>query len=76
MHDRDAEHSQTSIGYYAYRSGSREGRTSRDAFPFITWDTSDDGRETTISFMWRLWRYERRDETRGGYVLFVPWGSM
>ncbi len=71
---RDAERSRTSFLYYGYKSETEGDRTSRDIFPFITWDTAPD--EKTVSFLWRLFRYERKGDARGGYVFFVPWGDV
>jgi len=72
-YERDAESSRFSLLYYAYRSVHEGERTRRDLFPFVTWDSGPD--ETRFSFLWRLFRYERRGESRGGYVLFFPWGD-
>ncbi|HEX6882511.1 MAG TPA: hypothetical protein VF530_03960 [Planctomycetota bacterium] len=70
---RDAEARRFSLLYYGYRSETRAGRTRRDLFPFVTWDSGPD--ETSWSFLWRVLRYERKGERRGGHVLFVPWGA-
>ncbi len=70
---RDPERASLRLLYYGYRSETERGRTQRDIFPFITWDSGPD--ETRVSFLWRLFRYERRGEQRGGHVLFVPWGD-
>jgi len=66
------ESSRFSFLYYGYRQETRGERTSRDIFPFITWDTAPE--ESRFSFLWRLFRYERRGERRGGHILFIPWG--
>jgi hypothetical protein len=50
-----------------------DGATSRDIFPFISWDT--EANATRFSFLWRVLRYERDGARRGGHVLFVPWGD-
>jgi hypothetical protein len=71
--ERDAEHERFSLLYYGYRRETRGARTSRDIFPFVTWDTGPD--ETSWSFLWRFLRYERKGERRGGHVLFIPWGD-
>ena len=55
-------------------SETKDERTKRDIFPFVTWDTGP--AETRVSFLWRLLHYERRGERRGGHVLFVPWGDV
>ena len=60
--------------YYLYRSETEAGRTQRDIFPFVTWDTGPD--EVKVSFLWRLFRYERRGDRSGGNILFVPWGDV
>ncbi len=72
-YERDPEHRRFSLLYYGYRSETRGERTRRDIFPFVTWDSGPD--ETRVSFLWRLFRYERHGERRGGHVLFVPWGD-
>jgi hypothetical protein len=71
--ERDAEHERFSLLYYGYRSETKDGRTSRDIFPFVTWDSGPD--ETRWSFLWHFLHYERRGERRGGHVLFVPLGD-
>ena len=60
--------------YYLYRSETEGERTQRDVFPFLTWDTGPD--EVRVSFLWRLFRYERRNGKTAGNFLFVPWGSL
>jgi hypothetical protein len=70
---RDAEAERFSLLYYGYRSETRGGRTSRDLFPFVTWDSGPD--ETSWSFLWRLLHYEQKGARRGGHVLFLPWGQ-
>lgn len=72
-YERDSERARFSLLYYGYRSETKDRRTSRDIFPFLTWDTGPD--EQRISFLWRLFHYERQGERRGGHVLFVPWGE-
>ena len=72
-YERDPERTRFSLLYYGYRSETKAGRTRRDIFPFVTWDSGPE--ETRVSFLWRLFRYERRGERRGGHVLFVPWGE-
>ena len=74
-HKSDEKKERTAFLYYGYRSETEGDRTSRDIFPFITWDTAKDGEERTVSFLWRLFRYERRGDTRGGHLLFIPWGE-
>ncbi len=73
---KDRESSSTSFLYYGYRSKTKGGKTSRDVFPFITWDTTESGEKKTISFLWRLFRYEREGDRRGGYLFFIPWGDV
>lgn len=73
-HARDAESRRSSFLWYGYRSETKGERTTRDFFPFITWDSAPD--ETTLSFFWRLLRYERRGDRRGGYFLFIPLGNV
>ena len=59
--------------YFGYRSETNNGLTSRDIFPFITWDTGPD--EINVSFLWRLLHYQRKGDRRGGHILFIPFGS-
>lgn len=70
---REPGRSRFSLFYYAYRRETRGERTTRDIFPFLTWDTAPGAKE--VSFLWRLFRYERNGERRGGHVLFFPWGD-
>ncbi len=58
---------------YAYRSDRKGETTTRDVFPFITWDSAPDS--SHFSFLWHLYRYERRGERVGGNLLFIPWGD-
>ena len=71
---RDDERERFSVLWYAYRSETRGARTTRDLFPFLTWDSGPD--ETDVSFLWRLFHYERDGARRGGHVLFIPWGDV
>lgn len=72
-YERDPERSRFSLLYYGYRRETRGERTTRDIFPFITWDTAPGSKD--ISFLWRLFHYERKGERVGGHVLFFPWGD-
>ncbi|MCF7855514.1 MAG: hypothetical protein K9N51_12000 [Candidatus Pacebacteria bacterium] len=47
------------------------GDVSVDAFPGITYDTKEDG-ALSISFMWRLFRYEKNEKGKKLDLLFVP----
>jgi hypothetical protein len=71
---RDAAGERRSFLYYGYRSETKGEHTSRDIFPFITWDSGPD--ETEWSFLWRFLHYERKGVRRGGHVLFFPWGEL
>ena len=73
QYDEDPERERFSLFYYGFRSETKGGRTSRDIFPFVTWDSGPD--ETRWSFLWRFLHYERKGERRGGHVLFIPWGD-
>ena len=59
--------------FYGYRSETEGARTTRDIFPFITWDSDEE--ETEISFLWRLFRYRSKGEESSGHFLFIPWGE-
>jgi hypothetical protein len=72
-YSRAPDRSRFSFLYYGYRSETVDGATSRDIFPFISWDT--EANATRFSFLWRVLRYERDGARRGGHVLFVPWGD-
>jgi hypothetical protein len=73
-YDRDAERRRFHFLWYGYRSETRGERTTRDIFPFITWDSGP--RSLEWSFLWRLLHYERKGTRRGGHVLFVPIGDV
>jgi len=60
-------------GWGLYRSVERGARTTRDIFPFVTWDESPD--ESRFSFLGRVLDLRRRGERRSGHVLFVPFGD-
>ncbi|MCI0585215.1 MAG: hypothetical protein L0323_00080 [Planctomycetes bacterium] len=65
--------SRFSVLYSLYRTETEGGRTSRDLFPFLTWDTGPE--EKRVSFLWRVFRYERVGGKTRGHVLFIPWGD-
>lgn len=73
-YDRDVERSRFHFLWYGYRRETRGDRTTRDIFPFITWDSGPG--ELEWSFLWRLVHYERRGARRGGHVLFLPIGDV
>jgi hypothetical protein len=58
---------------YAYRSDKKGDTTRRDIFPAVTWDTEPDG--CRLSFLWKLFVYDRKGDKRGGNFLFIPWGE-
>jgi hypothetical protein len=67
-------HEKHSVLWYAWRSETKGETTTRDIFPFITWDSGSE--ETEVSFLWRLFHYRREGDERGGHVLFIPWGDV
>ncbi len=67
-------HEKFSVLYYGYRSETKGDETRRDIFPFITYDTSPQGVNT--SFLWRVFHYRRDGTKSGGHVLFIPWGDV
>ena len=67
------EQSHFSVLGYAYRSVRTGDSTQRDIFPFITCDDAPDKKR--VSFLWRLFEYERQGDQVGGHVLFIPWGD-
>lgn len=70
---KDCDSSSFNFLFYGYRSKTEGTRTTRDIFPFVTWDS--DLEETEVSFLWRLFRYRRKGDQRGGHILFIPWGD-
>jgi hypothetical protein len=69
-----ADEDDFSVLWKGYRRTTRGELTTRDVFPFVTYDTDRDLRRFT--FLWRLFHYERRGDKIGGHVLFVPWGDV
>ena len=47
------------------------GDVSVDAFPAVTYDSRKDGFRK-VSFLWRVFRYERGAESRKLDILFLP----
>jgi len=58
---------------YAYRSDRKGDTTRRDIFPAVTWDSAPDA--CRVSFLWKLFVYDRKGDKRGGNFLFIPWGD-
>ncbi len=76
VHSKRCPHEDRFVaGWGLYRQVERGSRVTRDLFPFITWDTDVDADASEVSFLWRVWRRERRGERSGGHFLFVPWGD-
>ncbi len=69
---REGDRSRFSFLKYAYRRERDGDKINRDIFPFIQWDSGPD--EKKVSFLWRLFNYQRKGAMRGGHVLFIPWG--
>lgn len=67
------DESRFSVLGYAYRSVRTGDSTQRDIFPFITCDDAPDRKR--VSFLWRLFEYERQGDQVGGHLLFIPWGD-
>ncbi|MBL8842103.1 MAG: hypothetical protein JNL90_11325 [Planctomycetes bacterium] len=67
------DESRFSVLGYAYRSVRTGDATQRDIFPFITCDDAPDKKR--VSFLWRLFEYERQGDQVGGHLLFIPWGD-
>lgn len=49
----------------------RNEQVQVDAFPFVTYDRKGE-KTRSLSFLWRVFRYERNDERRELDVLFLP----
>ena len=62
-------------GWGLYRSVERADAVSRDIFPFMTYDRDDTTQQSSFSFLWRLWHYQRHGDKSGGHLLFIPWGE-
>ncbi|MGH7151490.1 MAG: hypothetical protein ACREIU_12370, partial [Planctomycetota bacterium] len=71
--ERKKGRSRFSVLYSFYRTETEGDRTTRDLFPFLTWDTGPE--EKRVSFLWRVFRYERVGAKTRGHVLFIPWGG-
>ncbi|HKB17259.1 MAG TPA: hypothetical protein VKF62_14420, partial [Planctomycetota bacterium] len=65
--------SRFSVLYSLYRTETEGERTTRDLFPFLTWDSGPE--EKRVSFLWRVFRYERVGGKTRGHILFIPWGG-
>lgn len=74
LHSTSSEEERRFVaGWGLYRCVERGKRTTRDIFPFMTWDQSPD--ESRFSFLGRVLDLRRRGERRSGHVLFVPFGD-
>ncbi|HET6204672.1 MAG TPA: hypothetical protein VFI25_17910 [Planctomycetota bacterium] len=71
--EKKKDRSRFSLLYSFFRAETEGDRTTRDIFPFLTWDSGPD--EKRVSFLWRVFRYERVGGRRSGHVLFIPWGG-
>jgi len=61
----------TSVLRYLYKKVKIGDDVTRDIFPFIKLDTNPTN--TKISFLWRLFNYERSKTETKGHILFIPW---
>ncbi len=74
LHSTETEQEERFVaGWGLYRSVTRGEHTTRDIFPFMTWDKSRD--ETRFSFLGRVFDWRRKGRRSGGHVLFVPFGD-
>ena len=73
--DYEAEGDESSFAflYWLYRQQREGEQVRRDFFPFFTWDSGPE--RSGFSFLWRVFRYERRADRTGGHILFIPWGD-
>ena len=56
---------------YSYR---KEGeRSERVIFPFIS--TVQDGNDSRVSFLWRVFSLSKRNGKTSGHILFIPFGK-
>jgi hypothetical protein len=67
---RDKEVNRFSVLKYLYRREQTGANVARDIFPFMKWDSKEDGYQ--FSFLWRLLNMEKDGAERKGHVLFVP----
>ena len=71
--ESDKDSSRFRLAYALYKRETEGERTTRDLFPFVTWDSAPE--ETSVSFLWRVFRYRNDHGDRSGHFLFVPWGG-
>jgi len=65
--DRDAI---ASVLWYFYRREQSGDNVSTSVFPFINWKSAPD--RFRISFLWRVYAYERNHDKIGGHIFFIP----
>jgi hypothetical protein len=72
-YEEEEDRSEFNLLYYLYRQKTEGTETSRDLFPFITWDSGD--KRSGVSFLWRLFSWERNGDRVSGHAFFIPWGD-
>jgi len=70
---RVGDRSSVHVLRHLYSRERRGDAIRRDFFPFFTWDSGPE--RARLSFLWRVFNYEREDGRRRGHVMFIPWGG-
>lgn len=66
---RESEH----ILHLLYRYRKEGERSEKIFFPFVS--LIKDGKNSRISFLWRLFSLSRRNGRTGGHIFFIPFGE-
>ena len=67
--ERESQH----ILHLLYRYRKEGKRSETIIFPFIS--SVQDGDDSRVSFLWRLFSLSKRNGKTGGYILFIPFGE-
>jgi hypothetical protein len=71
--DKPLDYTRSRVLGKLYDYEHKNGHTSVDMFPFITYDSKDESDYSKFSFVWRLFRHERNAEGELSLdILFIP----
>ena len=71
--EKSGDRESTHILHLLYRYRKEGKRSERIIFPFIS--SVQDGEDSKVSFMWRVFSLSKRQGKTGGHILFIPFGS-
>lgn len=71
--EKNGDRESTNILHLLYRYRKEGSRSEKIFFPFVS--VVEDGEDSRVSFLWRVFSLSKRNGKTGGYIFFIPFGD-